>query len=177
MKDKMTIYLMSRGEKIFCTITLTLGSLFFFLPLEFMSNLEWQAILGMITPWILLFYLNFVNLFSRIVFDGEQGVLKLCDFWVRRIPLQDIKVVERDDYIYGRGSRKGLHCWIYVELINGKKKRIGLSVPFFGRKRWLDYVDGEIGKLNKYVDEWYMEYRKQNKNDKRNRIVRGWDCK
>ena len=65
-------------------------------------------------------------LFSRIVFDGEQGVLKLCDFWVRRIPLQDIKVVERDDYIYGEGSRKGPHCWIYVELINGKKKRIGL---------------------------------------------------
>ena len=36
----------------------------------------------------------------------------------------------------------------------------------FGRKMWLEYVDEEIERLNRRIDEWYMEYRKANKKRK-----------
>lgn len=162
--DKITIYMLPLGQKIFCMITLGIGMLFLSLPLLFPEvKLNWQAILPMIIFNIFFAYGIFVLKFARIVFDGERGVLKLHDFWVRSIPLQDIKVVERDDYIYG-GGRSGLHCRIYIELINGKKKEIVLSVPRGAkRKSWLEHIDQEIADLNKRIDEWYMEYRKKNK--------------
>ena len=162
--DKITIYMMPWGIKVFCTIVFGFAILCCSLPFMLMPDikLEWQAILVVIMLGIFFAYAIFVSFFSRIVFDGERGVLKLCDFWVRTIPLQDIKVVERDNYIYN--GRYGPHCWIHIERISGKKGSIALSIPlFFGRKSWLEHIDQEITDLNKRIDDWYREYRKKNK--------------
>ena len=163
--DKITIYTMPLGQKIFGAITLGICILFFSLPLLLPgSKINWQGILALTCLDILLAYLIFLSFFRRVVFDGERGVLKLCDFWVRSIPLQDIKVVERGDSIYGGGSRSAPYCYIYIELINGKKKETALTVPRGAkRKSWLEHIDQEITNLNERIDNWYMEYRKQNK--------------
>ena len=95
-------------------------------------------------------YVIFTSWFVRIVFDGEKSVLKLYDFRVRTIPLQNIKAVKRDEDIYS--ARYGVHCRINIELISGEEKRIGLSIPRGAkRKSWLEHIDQEIANLNKRI--------------------------
>ena len=161
--DKITIYTMPLSQKIFSTIVFGCASLFLFWAIFASGDkLEWYATLYLIIFDMIFAYVIFTSWFARIVFDGEKSVLKLCDFRVRTIPLQNIKVVKRDEDIYS--ARYGVHCRINIELISGEEKRIGLSVPRGAKqKSWLEHIDQEIADLNKRIDNWYMEYRKQNK--------------
>lgn len=163
--QKTTIYTVSPLEKSVWTVICLLFIGFMMVPLILMCTGEmeavWYGICGLIVSEISLFYIIFLNFFRRIVFDEERGLLKLCHFRVREIPIQDIKIVKRDEFIYYNKAVR--YCNIYVMLIEGTQKTIELAVPLIGGKLWLEYTDEEIKRLNKRIDEWYMEYRKKNK--------------
>lgn len=152
--DKITIYMVSPLEKAVWTVIglFSMGALS--IPFIMMSigelEVDWAIICGSIISGLILLYFIFLKFFKRIVYDERLGVLKLYHFRLRAIPLQDIKIMKRDKYIYGR--KFGRYCYIDLKLIGGGEKRIELSVPlFFGQKSWLEHIDQEIADLNKRI--------------------------
>ena len=168
-RDKMIIYMHSPQRKLWITVVylciimlLTLPFLVFALSVK---GIPWYGVVLIMLIDTLFLGTIFLVCFGAIVLDEERGMLLLRDFGVRSIPIQDIKVIKRDEYVYMH--RGGDYCCIDIQLIKGDKKRIHLDAPRIGRKKWLEYIDEELARMNVRIDEWYMEYRKKNKKNRK----------
>ena len=146
MKDKMTIYTHAISDKltisgvllfvgVISTISLTAG------------EYSWEIYMMPIIMGIACSVGAYRIFRGRIELDEERGVLKLYDFRTRIIPVEEIKMVQRESV----PSVKGTVFYVFKIVCGGNVvHEIRMEEPAKDGKRW-QYVNDVYKQLNRRI--------------------------
>ena len=146
MKDKMTIYTHAISDKL--TIS---GVLLFVGVLSTISltagEYSWEIYMMPIIMGIACSVGDYRIFRGRIELDEERGVLKLYDFRTRIIPVEEIKMVQRESV----PSVKGTVFYVFKIVCGGNVvHEIRMEEPAKDGKRW-QYVNDVYKQLNRRI--------------------------